>query len=205
MKVTPLLFMSDASTVFGLGGVALPVDRATQGQLMAVRHNAYESLQAAEPHEQPRQRTLQWHPLVLDVDIRCFRTIINIPRLRQDHINAEELQAVIAVIRWALRERSVVESRVIVALDSLVALHAIARGRSSSFRLRPHLRKIAALVASAGIRIHPLYTPSEWNVSDFPSRGQPLPTSPLDRLLRRRQRADDHLRGWASDSSSGSV
>jgi len=195
------LLMSDASSTFGLGGVSLPVSPAELGQLLTIRHNAYESLQAADPHEEPRVRTLQWHPLVLDVAAECFSVIIKIRRQNQYHINAEELLALIAVVRWALRAKERFHMRLVVAVDSLVALYAVARGRSSSVKLNLHLRRLTALLLCAGMRLHPVYTPSEWNMSDFPSRGEPLPVSKVARALRTLQQADDVMRRWWPDSN----
>ena len=197
----PQLLMSDASSTFGLGGVSLPVSPAELGQLLTIRHNAYESLQAADPHEEPRVRTLQWHPLVLDVAAECFSVIIKIRRQNQYHINAEELLALIAVVRWALRAKERFHMRLVVAVDSLVALYAVARGRSSSVKLNLHLRRLTALLLCAGMRLHPVYTPSEWNMSDFPSRGEPLPVSKVARALRTLQQADDVMRRWWPDSN----
>jgi len=197
--------MSDASSTFGLGGVSLPVSPAELGQLLTIRHNAYESLQAADPHEEPRIRTLHWHPLVLDVPADCFSVIIKIPRPNQYHINAEELLALIAVVRWALRAKEHFHMRLVVALDSLVALYAVARGRSSSVRLNPHLRRLTALLLCAEIRLHPIYTPSEWNMSDFPSRGAPLPVSTVTRACRTLQKADDLVRRWWPSNSGRAI
>ena len=89
------------------------------------------------------------------------------------HINALELQAVLTCLQWRLSRKRHHRCRLVHLTDSLVALHSLSRGRSSSRRLRPILSKINALLLSCDI--HPIwgYIASKQNPADRPSR-QPV-------------------------------
>jgi len=205
MDQTQELLMSDASDVYGLGGVRLPLRAAQVVQLFAVRAAEHQSVQASTPHEQPRERGVAWHPLVLDVEAEDFDVIIKIPRPVKFHINVEELLAMLAVTRWSLRKGDNFHRRLVIAVDSLVTLYAATKGRSSSGPLGMQLRRLAAWTLAADIRLHLIYTPSEWNMSDFPSRGAPLPVPSWRRLARDLRRADELLNSRHHDCSRNST
>eukprot|EP00438_Fugacium_kawagutii_P027558 Skav207077 [mRNA] locus=scaffold1909:466964:476771:+ [translate_table: standard] len=69
-----------------------------------------------------------------------------------EHINALELRAVLASLRYRLEHRLQFSCRMIHLVDSLVCLHALARGRSSSRRLRRTLARVNALILAGNVQ-----------------------------------------------------
>ena len=61
------------------------------------------------------------------------------------HINIEEAAAVIRYLRWVLRSSKRFRHRLVLLIDSKVALGAIAKGRFSSKPLNALVRRAAAL------------------------------------------------------------
>ena len=88
---------------------------------------------------------------------------------KQQHINALELRAIGLAIKWRLRARQR-RGRCLHLTDSQVCLSVLAKGRTGSARLLPHLRRIAARVVTGGIMLTVGYVTSEQNPSDEPSR-----------------------------------
>ena len=86
------------------------------------------------------------------------------------HINALEMQAVHTCLQWRLCRKRQHQCRILHLTDSLVTLHALTRGRSSSRRLRPILSKINALLLACDV--HPVwgYVSTKQNPADRPSR-----------------------------------
>ena len=87
-----------------------------------------------------------------------------------DHINILELRAVLTTIRWMVQRRRLRQCRVLHLIDSLVCLHALSRGRSSSQKLRMVLVKVNSLLLAADL--HPCwgYVHTSQNPADRPSR-----------------------------------
>ena len=85
------------------------------------------------------------------------------------HINVLELAAIDTAMKWRLRCRARC-GRVLHLTDSQVCLSAIAKGRTSSSRLRGTLRRIGARLVGGGIVLTLGYTTSETNPADEPSR-----------------------------------
>ena len=85
------------------------------------------------------------------------------------HINQLELKAIRLALDWRLRAGRR-KSRFVHLVDSQVALAMVCKGRTSSFRLLPEARHIAARCIAGGL--HPTYgyVRSKWNPSDVPSR-----------------------------------
>jgi len=199
------LAMSDASSDFGLGAVVTNLHPYVISHLQTCKHKEHQSLQLGEPHEQPRHREVTWEPVEIDQPMTSFKIIIKTPRPVQEHINIEECLAVVATLRWCLRKAAHFGSRIVVAVDSLSTLGAIAKGRSSSPRLNAQVRKVAALCLVGQLQLHLIYTPSEWNVADHPSRGKPLPLDSVTKAWRQLQRAEKVLKQWQlSESIDGS-
>ncbi|CAE7840815.1 unnamed protein product [Symbiodinium sp. CCMP2592] len=92
------------------------------------------------------------------------------------HINILESASVLRLLK---RLASHGPLRIVVLVDSSVALHACAKGRSPSRGLMPILRKIAALCLGAGLFPAYHFVPTRLNPGDCPTRDLPLP-SPLD-------------------------
>ena len=71
-----------------------------------------------------------------------------------EHINILEMRAVLTTLRWMVQRRRLSGCRVLRLIDSLVCLHALSRGRSSSQKLRSALVKVNSLLLAADL--HPL-------------------------------------------------
>lgn len=86
------------------------------------------------------------------------------------HINALELQAVLTCLQWRISRKRHHRCRLLHLTDSLVVLHALSRGPSSSRRLRPILSKVNALLLASDV--HPVwgYVNTKQNPADRPSR-----------------------------------
>ena len=87
-----------------------------------------------------------------------------------DHICSRELRATAAAVRWAVSYPSIINRKLLILGDSLTALSAISKGRSSSFALNSILRPLMALLLASGLSLHLLYVPSANNPADYPSR-----------------------------------
>jgi hypothetical protein len=87
-----------------------------------------------------------------------------------EHINVLELRAVLLAAHWVVSHPSAVSRRVLLLVDSTVALYALWKGRSSSYPLLAVLRKISALLLVGGLTLLAGWIPSEVNPADAPSR-----------------------------------
>lgn len=86
------------------------------------------------------------------------------------HINCLELQGVINSLQWRLRKLGAHRKRVLHLVDSQVVASVIAKGRTSSFRLRKGIQKLNALLVASGIRFSVGYCHTSDNPADLPSR-----------------------------------
>ena len=89
---------------------------------------------------------------------------------QKEHINSLEMRAVLTALKWRLEHRHQVGHRFLHLVDSLVVLHALARGRSSSRKLRSPLSKINALLLCSSSTALWGYVHTEQNPADAPSR-----------------------------------
>ena len=91
-------------------------------------------------------------------------------KFRQAHINELELRAVLTTLTWRLERLRQRRCRFVHLVDSLVVLHALSRGRSSSRKLRRPLSQINSLLLAADA--HPVwaYVSTKQNPADRPSR-----------------------------------
>jgi hypothetical protein len=87
-----------------------------------------------------------------------------------EHINARELRAVLYGLRDSVARGCKPDERLLLFVDSLVALGALHKGRTSSFVLLRRVRQVTALVLATGIRPVYRYIETDWNPSDAPSR-----------------------------------
>ena len=85
------------------------------------------------------------------------------------HINRLELEAADLTLKWRLRSGAR-GKRFLHLLDSRVAISVVARGRTSSFRLRGVTRRLGARQLAGGMYVAWGYVRSGLNVSDAPSR-----------------------------------
>ena len=97
------------------------------------------------------------------------------------HINVLELQAVLTSLQWRLERKKDLRCRFIHLTDSLVTLHALTRGRSSSRKLRAVLSKINALLLAGDVRPIWAYVSTKQNPADRPSR------RPVQKVCRKRR------------------
>ena len=121
----------------------------------------------------PTSQLTKFHRLRASVPGRCWKWKIVAGwkwRRSGDHINGFELRAILTSVRWRLEHAGHFKTRFIHLTDSLVCLHALSRGRSSSRKLRRTMSRINALILASGT--HPLwgYIHTDQNPADKPSR-----------------------------------
>ena len=87
-----------------------------------------------------------------------------------EHINVLELRAVLTIIRWRILKRRAFRTKMVHMIDSLVCLHCLARGRSSSRKMRRTLSRIDALLLASGSHGVWAYVHTSQNPADRPSR-----------------------------------
>ena len=88
----------------------------------------------------------------------------------KEHINCLELRAVLTALRWRLERHKKVHVRFVHMLDSLVCLHCLSRGRSSSRKLRRTMLRINALLLATRSQAVWSYVHTAQNPADAPSR-----------------------------------
>ena len=88
----------------------------------------------------------------------------------KEHINSLELRAVLTTLRWRIEKLKQVHVKFIHLVDSQVVLHALARGRSSSRKLRRTLLRTNALLLATGSVGVWAYVHTSQNPADRPSR-----------------------------------
>lgn len=88
----------------------------------------------------------------------------------REHINALELRAILTSLRWRIEHQLHVGKRYVHLTDSLVCLHCLSRGRSSSRQLRRTLSRINALVLASNSQPVWGYIHTDQNPADKPSR-----------------------------------
>lgn len=91
-------------------------------------------------------------------------------RNNRDHINVLEMRAILTTVRWWVFKRHIRSQRFIHLTDSLVCLHALARGRTSSKRMRRTLIRIQSLLLAADLHPCWTYVHTSTNPADRPSR-----------------------------------
>ena len=87
-----------------------------------------------------------------------------------EHINALELRAVYTSIRWRVEQLQQCNCRCVHLVDSLVVLHSLSRGRSSSRKLMRTVMKINSLLLVTGLHALWGYVDTKQNPADRPSR-----------------------------------
>ena len=88
----------------------------------------------------------------------------------REHINALELRAIFTTLRWRVEHQRRLNTRFIHLTDSLVCLHCLTRGRSSSRKLRRTMAKINALILASNTQPIWAYVGTTQNPADRPSR-----------------------------------
>ena len=72
-----------------------------------------------------------------------------------EHINVLEMRALLTSLRWRLEHCGLFQCRFVHLTDSLVCLHSLSRGRTSSRKLRRTVSRVNALVLLSGC--HPVW------------------------------------------------
>eukprot|EP00438_Fugacium_kawagutii_P003348 Skav236156 [mRNA] locus=scaffold436:191685:195386:- [translate_table: standard] len=121
----------------------------------------------------PTSQLVKFHRLRASVPARLWRwQIVSGWKWSHpgDHINTLELRAVLTSLRYRIEHRRQLGCRMIHLVDSLVCLHALARGRSSSRRLRRTLARVNALILAGNVQPVWSYVHTDTNPADKPSR-----------------------------------
>lgn len=87
-----------------------------------------------------------------------------------DHINVLELRAVFTSVRWRALQLHQQKVRYVHLVDSLVVLHSLARGRSSSKKMRRTLMRLSSYLLACGLFPIWGYVDTHQNPADRPSR-----------------------------------
>ena len=87
-----------------------------------------------------------------------------------EHINQLEMRAVMTSVKYWISKQRRFNCRVLHLVDSMVVLHALTRGRSSSRKLRRTIMRIQAYLLAANIHVVWAYVHTSQNPADRPSR-----------------------------------
>lgn len=87
-----------------------------------------------------------------------------------EHINVLELRAAMTSMRYRIEELGQKDIRCVHLVDSMVVLHCLSRGRSSSRKMRRTLMRLNSLLLVSGIRPTWAYVDTHQNPADRPSR-----------------------------------
>ncbi len=104
-------------------------------------------------------------------DDRC-RTIFGIRARRRGPPGQLEAQAVALGLQRVLRQVRHHGCRILFGTDAQAVMHALNKGRSSSWSLRREISRCSMLALAGDLRCKYFYVPSELNVADGPSRGK---------------------------------
>ena len=88
----------------------------------------------------------------------------------KEHINSLEMRAVLTSLRWRLERHKRVHEKFVHLVDSLVVLHSLSRGRSSSRKLRRTILRINSLLLATRSQAVWAYVHTKQNPADAPSR-----------------------------------
>ena len=119
---------------------------------------------------------------------------------QKEHTNINELRAVVGLLRHLARSRKYWNQRLLLLCDSLVAIGALSKGRSSCAALLRLCRQAAAHMVAFGFLLYGRYVASEVNCADGPSRGgqvgaaEETKKAHADRCQREPEDAEEGLR-----------
>lgn len=88
----------------------------------------------------------------------------------KEHINALELRAILTSLKWCIGREGMRNCRFMHLTDSLLVLHALSRGRSSSRKRHSTLSRINALLLVSSSQGIWGYVHADSNPPDKPSR-----------------------------------
>ncbi len=96
------------------------------------------------------------------------------------HVNVLETAATLKLFRDIAADGG--DARFVYLGDSHVARSSLARGRTSSYALRPLLKQASSLSIAYGLYAAGRYAPTRWNPADHPTRDTSIP-SPVSRSV----------------------
>ncbi len=104
------------------------------------------------------------------IKARHWLTVVATKWEFDDHIAILEMQSVVLALRWATTSRGLRDVRLPFLVDSIAALGALIKGRSSNRRMNHLCRRIAVMLVYFNIVPLWLWVPSALNPADGPSR-----------------------------------
>ena len=122
------------------------------------------------PHEPVRQRSGSSTTWVLILSRATMSTVVRLKRSDDDHINLGEARAVLLALQREVRMNKFRGHRLIFIVDSKVVKGAVRKGRSPSWKLNRVLQQLLTACILGEVWVELLFTPSEFNVADMPSR-----------------------------------
>ena len=114
----------------------------------------------------------QWDPLERWSEVTRLKWKI------EDHNNLGKVRILVLALRRLARSQKSWDKRVLVISDSMVAIGALAKGRSPSWPILRLCRMAAAVQLATGIRPYWRWIQSKRNHADGPSRDFPLGVAP---------------------------
>jgi len=99
-----------------------------------------------------------------------MRVVLKERRRDAAHINVAEGRAVLRWLQRVVRTKEAWDHKLVIVVDSRVVKGAFDKGRSPSWSINRIIQQVASLALVAGLWLEILYTPSEFNVGDLPSR-----------------------------------
>jgi hypothetical protein len=132
---------------------------------------------AGKPQVKPKDEWWKYPErvkLVREVMTWPWKTVFSLSCSDDQHINLKELRAARVYLFRRLSSRAARGSKVLLALDSRVAVGALAHGRSPSPAINRILKSLIPGLLGFNAYVIPLWVPSEANPSDAPSRRRPL-------------------------------
>ena len=121
----------------------------------------------------PSEETLRYHRLraSLPSNLWQWKTVMGWTwKGSPEHINVLEMRAVLTSLRWRIVKKKSLRTKFVHMVDSLVCLHSLSRGRSSSRKLRRTMSRINALLLASGSHGVWAYVHTKENPADGPSR-----------------------------------
>ena len=120
----------------------------------------------------PTEHLVRYHRLRTSIPSKLWKwkEIAGWAWKSKEHINQLEMRSVLTTLQYLILKEKLSGCHLIHLTDSLVVLHALSRGRSSSKRLRRTIMRINALLLTA--HLHPVwaYVHTAQNPADRPSR-----------------------------------
>ena len=168
----PIVAATDASTVFGHGGVVADatVSKVSDIARLACKSGGHVRLgDGPTLSDELAARLGPRH--IVPLNLGDVRVIFSVQICDPGHINLEEAAALIRYVRWVLRSQARFYKRLVVLVDSKVVIGAVTKGRSSSVPLNALVRRLGALCFAGGLVLHCIFIPTSHNPSDWPSRG----------------------------------